>query len=581
MDTIIFWGAAALAVIVGLGLIGLIFARLYVRASAERAFVRTGLGGQRVIMSGGAVVLPVFHEVIPINMNTLKLEVSRASRDSLITKDRMRVDVVVAFFVRVAPTAEGVSTAAQTLGQRTLAPENLRALVDDKFVDALRSTAAQMTMQDLQDAREKFVQGVQNTVAEDLTKNGLELESVSLTNFNQTSKEYFDPNNAFDAEGLTKLTQETERRRKERNEVEQDTEVSVREKNRDALAKRLEIDQQESFMKLEQEQQVKTRTAEQNARITAFEAQRHQEAEQSRIVAERLVQESEIEREQAVRSRKVEADREIRVKEIEQAKVTQIAEQERAIIIAQKSEAQSQAQARANESLAEAVKAEQLVETTRRTAEADRSKQVALIEAAQEAETSAVHVTTKARAEREAAQMQATAIVELAEAARKKGIADAEAQRALNDAINTLSSDQTSLKFKLALLQALPSIIQQTVEPMKSIDGIKIIQVDGLNRQGGAAGDGIVAGGNGNGNGNLAEQAMSAALAYRAHAPLVDSLLKEIGLNGSSLSAMVPGATASHTDATSAPAAINGVDPAHASPSHHYGPRLPDANAAS
>lgn len=378
MDAIIYWGALGLAVIIALSVIGLIFARLYVRASAERAFVRTGLGGQKVIMSGGAIVLPVFHEVIPINMNTLKLEVSRASRDSLITKDRMRVDVVVAFFVRVKPTAEGVSTAAQTLGQRTLSPENLRALVDDKFVDALRSTAAQMTMQDLQDAREKFVQGVQNTVSEDLTKNGLELESVSLTNFNQTSKEFFDPNNAFDAEGLTKLTQETERRRRERNEVEQDTEVSVREKNRDALSKKLEIEQQEAFMKLEQEQQVKTRAAEQGARIAVFEAQRHQEAEQSRIAAERQVQESEIQREQAVRTRKVEAEREVRVKEIEQAKVTQmaaieqakvteIAQQDKAIVIAEKSEAQSQAQARANESLAEAVKAEQLVETDRKS----------------------------------------------------------------------------------------------------------------------------------------------------------------------------------------------------------------------
>lgn len=573
MDSIMFWGAIGLAVVIGLCVIGLIFARLYVRASAERSFVRTGLGGQKVIMSGGAVVLPVFHEVIPINMNTLKLEVSRATRDSLITKDRMRVDVVVAFFVRVKPTSEGVSTAAQTLGQRTLAPENLRALVDDKFVDALRSTAAQMTMQDLQDAREKFVQGVQNTVAEDLTKNGLELESVSLTNFNQTSKEFFDPNNAFDAEGLTKLTQETERRRKERNEVEQDTEVSVREKNRDALAKKLEIEQQESFMKLEQEQQVKTRTAEQSARIAAYEAERHQEAEQSRIVAERQVQESEIQREQAVRTRKVEAEREIRVKEIEQAKVTEmaaidqakvteIAAQDKAIVIAAKSEAQSQAQARANEALAEAVKAEQLVETTRRTAEADRAKQVALIEAAQEAETSAVHVTTQARAEREAAQMQATAIVELAEAARKKGLAEAEAQRALNDAINALSSDQASLKFKLALLQALPAVIQQTVEPMKAIEGIKIIQVDGLNRSGGN-GNGAGAGGSGPTSGhngtNLAEQAMSAALAYRAHAPLIDSLLNEVGLTGGSLQGLVPGlATAAqhveHKSTSAAPA---------------------------
>lgn len=572
MNALSFWGAVALAVVVGICVIGMIFARLYVRASAERAFVRTGLGGQKVIMSGGAVVLPVFHEVIPINMNTLKLEVSRATRDSLITKDRMRVDVVVAFFVRVKPTEEGVSTAAQTLGQRTLAPENLRALVDDKFVDALRSTAAQMTMQDLQDAREKFVQGVQNTVAEDLTKNGLELESVSLTNFNQTSKEYFDPNNAFDAEGLTKLTQETERRRKERNEVEQDTEVAVREKNRDALSRKLEIDQQEAFMKLEQEQQVKTRTAEQNARIAAFEAERHQEAEQSRIVAERQIQESEIQREQAVRTRKVEAEREVRVKEIEQARVTQmaaieqakvteIAQQEKAIVIAEKSEAQSQAQARASASLAEAVRAEQQVETTRRTAEADRAKQVALIEAAQEAETQAVHITTQARAERDAAQMQAAAMVELAEATRKKGLAEAEAQRALNDAINALSSDQTSLKFKLALLQALPAVIQQTVEPMKAIDGIKIIQVDGLNR--GGAVDGIAPAG----GGNLAEQAMSAALSYRAHAPLIDSLLGEIGLNGASLQGLVPGVRTDGQVAHAASAAP-AVHPAHAAPAH-------------
>lgn len=230
------WMFTAIISVCILFIIGIIFARLYRRASAEQAFVRTGLGGQKVVMSGGAIVMPIFHEIIPINMNTLKLEVSRSTIDSLITKDRMRVDVVVAFFVRVKPSVEGIATAAQTLGQRTLSPEDLRMLVEDKFVDALRATAAQMTMHELQDTRENFVQGVQNTVAEDLSKNGLELESVSLTNFNQTSKEHFNPNNAFDAEGLTKLTQETERRRRERNEVEQDVEVAVREKSRCAIA---------------------------------------------------------------------------------------------------------------------------------------------------------------------------------------------------------------------------------------------------------------------------------------------------------------------------------------------------------
>lgn len=287
-------------------------------------------------------------------------------------------------------------------------------------------------------------------------------------------------------------------------------------------------------MTLEQEQQVKTRTAEQNARIAAFEAERRHEAEQTRILAERQIQETEIDREQAVRSRKVEAEREVRIKEIEQQQVTEIANQTKSIAIAAKSEQQSQAEARANLALAEAVSAQQNVETTRQTAEADRAKQVALIAAAQDAETKAVELTVRAKAEKEAAEMQAAAIVELAEATRKKGLAEAEAQRALNDAINVLSDEQTSLKFKLALLQALPAVIEKSVEPMKSIDGIKIIQVDGLNR-GGAAGDastGSVSGG------NLAEQALSAALSYRTQAPLIDSLLNEIGVSGGSLAAL-------------------------------------------
>ncbi|MGC6232872.1 flotillin family protein [Hafnia paralvei] len=537
MDNIPYWGFVSFGVLIILLVIGIIFSRLYERASAEQSFVRTGLGGLKVVMSGGAIVLPIFHELIHINMNTLKLEVSRSMKDSLITKDRMRVDVVVAFFVRVKPTIEGIATAAQTLGQRTLSPEDLRILIEDKFVDALRATASQMTMHDLQDTREHFVQGVQNTVAEDLTKNGLELESVSLTNFNQTSKEFFDPNNAFDAEGLTKLTQETERRRRERNEVEQDIEVAVREKNRDAMSRKLEIEQQESFMTFDQEQQVKTRSAEQSANIAVFEAERRREAEQSRISTERQIQEAEIAREQAVRTRKVEAEREIRIKEIEQQQVTEIAAQDKDIAIASKSEQQSQAQARANDALAEAVRAEEHVVTTRETAEADRAKQVALIVAKQSAETEAVQLTLKAQAEKEAAEMQAAAIIKLAEATLKKGLAEAEAQRALNDAVNILSDNQTSLKFKLALLQSLPSIIEKSVEPMKSIDGIKIIQVDGLNR-GSSATAGSSSEPSTGGGSNLAEQAMTAALSYRTHAPIVDSLLKEVGLSGGSLAAL-------------------------------------------
>jgi uncharacterized membrane protein YqiK len=519
-------------VFIGLFTIGLVFARLYHRASKERAFVRTGLGGQKVVKDGGAIVLPIFHEVIPVNMNTLKLEVMRNKVDSLIAKDRMRVDIVAAFFVRVIPSLEGIANAAQTLGQRTLHPDALKELVEDKFVDALRSTAATMTMQQLQDQRPEFVQGVQNTVSEDLTKNGLELESVSLTSLDQTGKDFFNANNAFDAEGLTRLTQETENRRRQRNEIEQDTEVAVRQKNLDAEKQKLDIQRQEQLLKLDQEQQVKFRAAEQASLVAARQAEKEREAAQARIDAERQVKEAEIERDRLVKQKSIEAERTVQVQGVEREKAIEIATQEKAIVVAAKSEEQSHAQAKANEALAQAVKAEQAVETTRATASADREKQIALISASREAEQKAIAVKVAAEAEKDAANNRAAAIKIKADADRVAFEVEATGKRLINDAINVLSSEQIGMQVKLALMQSLPAIIEKSVEPMKRIDGIKIVQVDGLTRGYAANGSGPVPSG---GNGSLAEQAVAAALAYRAQSPIIDGLLKELGMAGGNL----------------------------------------------
>src|SRR6185437_14920076 len=152
---------------------------LYRRSSKEVAFVRTGLGGQKVVMNGGAFVLPIVHEVVPVNMNTLRLEVSRGRDKALITKDRMRVDVVSEFYVRVQAGVEAIASAAQTLGQRTLEPETLKELVEGKFVDALRTVAAEMTMEELHEKRGEYVKRVKGVAAADLLQNGLELEAVS------------------------------------------------------------------------------------------------------------------------------------------------------------------------------------------------------------------------------------------------------------------------------------------------------------------------------------------------------------------------------------------------------------------
>ena len=203
-----------------------------------------------------------------------------------------------------------------------------------------------MTMQELLDKRQDFIQGVQNAVSEDLLKNGLELESVSLTRIDQTAMQFFDPNNAFDAEGLTRLTEQTQRRSRERNEIEQDTTVAISQKNFEAKQLQLEIDRQKRFAELAQSQEVASREAEQGChRRQGAGRSRRARPKKRRFIAQRQIREAEVAKQQAVRQREVEAEREVQIASIEQQRVTQIAEQNKAISIAQKSEEQSKAEA--------------------------------------------------------------------------------------------------------------------------------------------------------------------------------------------------------------------------------------------
>lgn len=543
-EQLIFFGTIALLVLVAFGTVMLIFARLYKRSSKEVSFVRTGFGGQKVIMNGGAIVLPVLHEVIPVNMNTLRLEVRRHADQALITHDRMRVDVQAEFYVRVQPTSESIANAAQTLGRRTMTPQHLKELVEGKFVDALRAVAAEMTMENLHEQRVDFVQKVQAAVSEDILKNGLELESVSLTGLDQTSKEFFNPDNAFDAQGLTKLTEEIEARRKTRNDIEQETEVQIQRKNLEAEQQQLQISRDKEYARLEQEREVQIRLAEQSAQIAAQQAERDREAQEAKIVSDRQVQEAAIASNQSIAER-----------DIEKAKQVELAEQERDIAIAEKSRAKSEADARADEARAMAARAAEQVATMRQTEIAEREKAIELIEARKAAEQSAIAVQVAAETEKVAASDRAEAVRIEADAASAKvriiaeGNADAEKARAeavraiydaeaegklkINEAANALSAEQIAMQIKQVLIETLPKIIEQSVKPMEQIDGIKILQVDGLGAGGGAMGSADAPA-----NGNVADQAVNAALRYRSQAPLLDSLMAELGIDGTTLSGL-------------------------------------------
>lgn len=545
-------------IIAALVAIGLVFSRLYKRSAKETSFVRTGLGGQKVVMNGGALVFPVLHETIPVNMNTLRLEVRRANEQALITKDRMRVDVLAEFYVRVQPTSDSIAAAAQTLGRRTMQHNALKELVEGKFVDALRAVAAEMEMEELHEQRVNFVQKVQKAVSEDLLKNGLELESVSLTGLDQTNKDFFNPNNAFDAAGLTKLTEEIEARRKRRNDIERDTVVQIEQKNLTTEQQRLQIERDNQYATLEQHREIATRTASQKMEIAREEAMRRREAEEATIEADQQISLARIHAEREVAESRIQKEQQVREKDIIRERSIEVAEQDKIIAIEEKSKQKAAAEAEADRARADAVTAEEQVETVRETARSERAKAIELIEAAKGAERDAIIIKTKAAAEKAASEDEAESIRIIAEAraaeTRIAAIGDADAERAradaaerryavdaagraaLNEADNKLTAEIVRMKTQMALIENLQDIIRESVKPMEAIDSIKILQVDGLN--GHAAG----ANGGGNGGGGGADQIVESALRYRAQAPLIDSLLKELGIADGNLGAMIKGA---------------------------------------
>ncbi|KAB7616107.1 flotillin [Amylibacter sp. SFDW26] len=514
----------ACAFILLLIFIGLIMARLYRRATREVSLVKTGSGGKKVIMDGGTVAIPFLHEISFVNMKTLRLEVHRTGDGSLITKDRMRVDVGVEFYVSVNATDDGISRAAQTLGDRTFNVDQLREMIEGKLIDGLRSVAARMTMDELHENRSEFVQEVQNAISEDLLKNGLELEAVSLTALDQTSFESLDENNAFNAVGMRKLAEVIATSKKERAEITADADVSVRRSQMEAERLKYEIERDQKQAEIAQIKEIQILQADQEAEIARNQETADQAKEQARIEKERAIRASEIERERFIRDAEIAKEREI-----------EVADQERQIIIAKKSEEESHARASADNARADAKKAEEAIETARAVSEAQRAKDIALIEATKEAERQATRIRVAAAAEKDAANDRATALLEeaqaeagsltiRAEAKKTDMLAEADGRRAIADAENVLSEEIIKMKLDIARLEAMPQIIAEMVKPAEKIDSIKIHQVTGMggNTNGGAADSSA---------GTPVNQALDSIMGMALQMPAMKKLGEELGVS--------------------------------------------------
>ena len=533
-----------IGLIVGVVVI-IILAKFYQRSSKDVAFVRTGLGGEKVVLTGGKLSIPIVHQITPVNMNTLRLDVKRIESNALVTKDRMRVDLHVVFYVRVMGDKAGVALAAQTLGSRTLNQESIQNLLEGKFVDSMRSVTAEMTLDELHEQGKNFVTKISAIIQESIAYNGLELESVSLSTMDQSAKEFFNSDNTFDAEGLVKITRDIEKSRKTRNEIEKEAELVIHQTNLEAEEKGLTIKYQSEVARLKTESDIAKSKSEQMTEISSVQAIQTSEAkeieiseneriEKIRMTSEQILRQEKISTEKNIRSAEIEKTNDLEIMEIESQTALKVAEEERERTLLSKKTERALESVNTSEAEAKAVSADEKINTSRETAIAEREKLLSLLKATRMAEEKAIAVRLDAEAEKDAATniANATEIIANAKAAalRVEQLAKADGLVQLNEAANILSAAQVEMKIKLQAIDKLPEIIKESVKPIENIDGIKIVDIGGL----GLNSDGDTSKGKSKNkskdDGDLMDKAVSGALRYRAQAPVIDALLKDVGL---------------------------------------------------
>ena len=540
--------AAIVVIVVAIAVLWWLLSKLYQRSTTELSFVRTGFLGERVAISGGALVVPVLHEVTRVNMNTMRISLSHHNENALITQDRLRVNVDADFYVRVKPETAAVSAAARALGSRTTSVDGMRQLLEARFNDALRTAAALQPMEALHENRGAFAERVRELASHGIDASGLEIDSVSISKLDQASREFFNPNNAFDAAGLTKLTAEIEERRRRRNEIERDAQVAIQRKNLAAEQQMLELQKEEEYARLLQEREIAIRRAQQQSQITVETAEMKRTAqvaevnaneavEKARLASDRTLREEKVRLEQQIKEIEIDRSRSVEMAETERRKALEMAQQASEIEIAEHSQRRNAAQAEADVSRALAVKAEESVISAREVVRAERDKALSLIVAARDIEAKGLAMVQQAQAEQDAAGRRAETVRLLAHAesdaeklrqasAGLRFDTEAKGRRALNEAENLASPEAMALRAKLAAIERIEGVVRESAKPLERISEIKIVHVDGL---GGtpAAGDAAAAAA---GSGSISDQVMTSALKYKLQAPLVDALMESAGI---------------------------------------------------
>lgn len=491
------------------------YTRVYVVTPNNEAFVRTGglfTKKKSVILYGGCIVLPGFHQLTRVPLREMSIDVERTGKLAVRTKDYLRADIRVTFYVCINASEEDVLTAAARLSQNgsRITPEDIKEALEKRADDAIRAAAKTKDLAEIDSDKLGFAQEVLNLVGTDLKKVGLTLNNIAISEILESVT--YDPDNFFDAQGVRLRTEIIQRSIQQKREVELATQVAIEQKELDAQKRSLQIAQEQESAKLAQKLQVEALKAQREREIQEAKDREAAMVRRTKILQEKSVEEEEIRKKLALQESQIEADialeernkqlkvaqalqkqeaeiaeisrqqsvesgkLQAQVKIVESERLAKLAQEDVAIAIANKKRESFVAQA-------EQAKAEEAVKTASEIEKAERQKRLSIIIAEREAqersisdrnvvEIDAFRRRRQAEIAQEAAELEAEAIRTLADANRDKALAEAEGIQAKITAENTISNANLSAKILTTIWPELADKLPEIVTALAPQPGV-------------------------------------------------------------------------------------------------------------
>lgn len=431
-------------ILVILGLFGL-FKAFYIKVPQGTALIVNDMTSQPKVHFTGALVYPVIYKKEFMRISLLTLEVDRRGKDGLICQDNLRADITVAFYLRVNETTEDVLKVAKAIGvDRASDHQAVSTLFSAKFSEALKTVGKQFELSKLFEDRQNFRDRIVDVIGKDL--NGYALEDVAIDYLEQNPKSALDPNNIFDSEGIRKITEITAIHNIETNQKERDQELAIQKKNVETREASLALERQQADAEARQQREIDNIRARESSETLRVQEEERLKAEQARIQTQ---QEIEIREENRMREVEVAQQNRTRAVAIEQERVNRARELE---IVAREREVELQriekekALEEERKNISNVIRERVAVEKTvaqeeerikevREVSEAERMRQVTVINAQAEAEESLVRQVKKAEADESSAKHKAEEISTMAKAELEASVKQAEAKKRLAEGI--------------------------------------------------------------------------------------------------------------------------------------------------